>query len=293
MKYVGSNLIDSSVINGLEHIDGTLWIHPPPLDELLKQPPGSKSIVVLAEPRATHGASYRFVEEHYQKFHTIFTFDTKILASARNSKLLLFGITFLDKKDIDQLKNGFPQKTGLVSFICGSKIMIVGQRIRQAVYKRQMLLESFAGFPLKFWRSGQGDLLPPACNRGNPVLAPECSAKIKVHMPFRFSIVIENSQQENYFTEKIIDCFLCKTVPIYWGCPNISDFFSIKGILVLNGSELDVIKQLKPILRKCTHEFYQTMSSAIEENYLKAFDYAYTYSDRVKKGLEECFNASS
>ena len=39
------------------------------------------------------------------------------------------------------------------------------------------------------------------------------------------SICIENCSQQNYFTEKITDCLLAKTLPIYWGCPNISDFF--------------------------------------------------------------------
>jgi hypothetical protein len=39
------------------------------------------------------------------------------------------------------------------------------------------------------------------------------------------SICIENSAQENYFTEKVIDCLLAWTMPLYWGCPNIGNFF--------------------------------------------------------------------
>ncbi len=42
---------------------------------------------------------------------------------------------------------------------------------------------------------------------------------------FKYSFALENSQQENYFTEKIFDCFLTWTVPIYCGAPNISEFF--------------------------------------------------------------------
>lgn len=41
----------------------------------------------------------------------------------------------------------------------------------------------------------------------------------------RMSICIENSAQENYFTEKIVDCLLSWTLPLYWGCPNIHEFF--------------------------------------------------------------------
>lgn len=43
--------------------------------------------------------------------------------------------------------------------------------------------------------------------------------------PFRFSIAIENSRMENYFTEKINDCFLMYTIPLYYGCTNLDKFF--------------------------------------------------------------------
>lgn len=39
------------------------------------------------------------------------------------------------------------------------------------------------------------------------------------------TLCIENSCQNNYFTEKFIDPILAWCLPIYWGCPNISDFF--------------------------------------------------------------------
>lgn len=42
---------------------------------------------------------------------------------------------------------------------------------------------------------------------------------------YRFSVVVENSQHRNYFSEKIMDCFLCGTYPFYAGCPNIEEFF--------------------------------------------------------------------
>lgn len=47
----------------------------------------------------------------------------------------------------------------------------------------------------------------------------------------KFSVVIENSRARNFFTEKLLDCFAVGTIPIYWGCPNIGDFFNINGII--------------------------------------------------------------
>ena len=43
--------------------------------------------------------------------------------------------------------------------------------------------------------------------------------------PYRFSIVLENHQAPQVLTEKIVDAFLCLTVPIYWGDPAIGEVF--------------------------------------------------------------------
>ena len=42
---------------------------------------------------------------------------------------------------------------------------------------------------------------------------------------YRYSIALENYSGKNYWTEKIGDCFLSYTVPIYFGCENLSSFF--------------------------------------------------------------------
>ncbi len=55
-----------------------------------------------------------------------------------------------------------------------------------------------------------------------------------------FNIAIENTSENNYFTEKLIDCFRTFTVPIYWGCSNISDYFNIKGVILIG--DLDNLK---------------------------------------------------
>lgn len=66
--------------------------------------------------------------------------------------------------------------------------------------------------------------------RGSP--AP-INLKEEALVDYRFSIVIENSRIDNYFTEKLVDCFLTGTVPIYWGCPNIGDYFEEGGVISL------------------------------------------------------------
>jgi hypothetical protein len=83
-----------------------------------------------------------------------------------------------------------------------------------------------------------------------------------------FSISIENSKEDFMFTEKLIDCFLTGTVPIYYGCPSIGNFFNINGIIVID-SLLDLINVLSSI----TIDLYNNMKPYIEENYNIAQQY--------------------
>ncbi len=43
--------------------------------------------------------------------------------------------------------------------------------------------------------------------------------------PYQYSLAIENSSSPDYWTEKIADCFLSWSVPIYFGCTNLEDYF--------------------------------------------------------------------
>jgi Glycosyltransferase family 10 (fucosyltransferase) C-term len=43
--------------------------------------------------------------------------------------------------------------------------------------------------------------------------------------PYRYSIVIENFRNSYYWSEKIADCLLAGTIPFYYGCTRIHDYF--------------------------------------------------------------------
>ena len=50
-------------------------------------------------------------------------------------------------------------------------------------------------------------------------------------LDYMFSIAMENGSYKTYFTEKILDCFAAGTIPVYWGAPDIGDFFEKSGII--------------------------------------------------------------
>jgi len=78
---------------------------------------------------------------------------------------------------------------------------------------------------------------------------------------YMFSIAIENCEVDGYFTEKLLDCFACGTIPVYLGDPNIGDCFNTDGIINLS-EEFDV-----------SEELYYSKMDAIKDNMERAKQY--------------------
>lgn len=51
---------------------------------------------------------------------------------------------------------------------------------------------------------------------------------------YAFSVAVENDWNDLYFTEKLLDCFLTGTIPIYLGCPGVKEIFDPEGMIFLD-----------------------------------------------------------
>lgn len=51
-----------------------------------------------------------------------------------------------------------------------------------------------------------------------------CEDKVKTISSYKFVVCFENISYPGYVTEKIIDCFVAGSIPVYCGAPDISDF---------------------------------------------------------------------
>ena len=94
-----------------------------------------------------------------------------------------------------------------------------------------------------------------------------------------FHICIENVSKKYYFSEKLIGCFLCKSIPVYFGCTNISDYFDTKGMFIV-----DNLESLLYTCNNLTEKDYIDKESYIEHNYneaLKWIDYPKRLNDKI------------
>ncbi len=52
--------------------------------------------------------------------------------------------------------------------------------------------------------------------------------------PYKYHITLENSTYPDYWTEKLADAFLGRSYPIYYGCPNIYDYFPKNALTAID-----------------------------------------------------------
>lgn len=80
---------------------------------------------------------------------------------------------------------------------------------------------------------------------------------------YMFSVCIENSTMDTYFTEKILDCFATGTIPIYKGTKNIVNHFDHNGILFLDEININDLNS----------DLYYSKIESIQSNLEKVKDY--------------------
>lgn len=103
----------------------------------------------------------------------------------------------------------------------------------------------------------------------------EIENKLEGLKDYMFSVAIENSTPTNGFSEKIQDCFLTGTIPIYYGPKNIANYFDMDGILTFSTQE-----ELNSILDSLSEDLYHSKMDAIMNNYRKAHKYP-TFNDSL------------
>ena len=215
-----------------------------------------------------------YVQENASRFHTIFTYDHTILESCPNARFYIVARTWIPfeyYRNID-----ISLKEYKISTLAGSKCVnqSAGHLFRQALHYRQ---HDLSRFPITFFRSSYQH--PPLPDLGNnPFLVANTSTNHKEDLfhTFQFAIIIENTTQRNCFSEKLIDCLITKTIPIYYGCVNIHQFFDTTGWIILSTTS---VEDMYVSLHTLHPLYYQFFTNVIEQNYQKAITYSDYYQN--------------
>jgi glycosyltransferase involved in cell wall biosynthesis len=66
--------------------------------------------------------------------------------------------------------------------------------------------------------------------------------------PYHYSIAFENARASYYFTEKLMDCFVAETMPLYFGSPDIERFFPAEAMVLIDPEDPDLFEKIKDVV---------------------------------------------
>ncbi|MFN8256699.1 MAG: glycosyltransferase family 10 [Bacteroidales bacterium] len=183
----------------------------------------------------------------------VFFHDKKLLKLSKDKIIERRSLLpYYSNTSFQQIVDNPPNKNKKISFI------LSGLSGKHNYIFRQNLLEQILKSKLDIDIYGRGLQIKDPRYKG------ELSDKFDGLKKYEYSIAIENSCEKNYVTEKFTDCILNKTVPIYFGAPNINDLFPTNSFINLNPA--NPIQQLDHIIQ---YEKYSDRIEAVDRAFVQ------------------------
>lgn len=222
------------------------------------------NFLFLHEPNEFFNLHYH-ASKMSHTFTAILTWNESLLNSINNT----VNFTYNGQTLNDEYINNIKEKEFNISFLCGTKLLAEGHKLRHNVYE----LNSKINIPKKWYyvledydqktntRPGYTDYSKDLSHIPSGV-DPIGYGRRVLFDNSMFNVVVENVNYNNWYN-KIGDNFLTKTLPIYWGCPNINEFgYDERGIIRFASPE-----ELLYIINKLTPEDYYNRLPYINHNY--------------------------
>ena len=215
--FCGDNLEpSSSALNATKHVqwvyDGSgevnIYVSQRALDAL-NDTSGKPTYIWLLESKQIIPQYYQWIIDNYEfvtsRVDGIFSCDKELCAKyPKISYSLINAVPWVQDRKVHE-------KTKLVSMIASNKRMCEGHA------RRLQFVDKFRD-KLDFYGRGFNEI----------------SCKEDGLRDYMFSVGIENAVYDTYFTEKLTDCFACGTIPIFYGCKGVTEYFNEDGIIFLD-----------------------------------------------------------
>jgi len=163
---------------------------------------------------------YRWHRDSFRHFDRVFTFwddvSDAVVVHEQTALPWHVGRTY-DELHAQTLDEARGYKRDAVSWVTSSATHKPGHKLRMA-FKDHLVSQRFP-----FDLFGRG--FEPIADKFDGLY------------PYKYSFAIENHGCNDYWTEKIADCFLSWTMPIYWGAPNILDYFPAEAMILVDPAD--------------------------------------------------------
>ena len=245
--FCGDNLEpSSSALNATKHVewvyDGSgevnIYVSQRALDAL-NDTSGKPTYIWLLESKQIIPQYYQWIIDNYEfvtsRVDGIFSCDKELCAKyPKIFYSVINAAPWVQDRKVHE-------KTKLVSMIASNKRMCEGHA------RRLQFVDKFRD-KLDFYGRGFNEI----------------SCKEDGLRDYMFSVGIENAVYDTYFTEKLTDCFACGTIPIFYGCKGVTEYFNEDGIIFLN-DDFD--------LSTLTKDLYYSKMDVIKDNFERSINF--------------------
>lgn len=226
-------------------------------DTIEHDPTADFKVLMQCESPTMYIALTQKIIDNHKNFDLILTYDERLFHLPNARKFL---------PTASWIKPNIETKEPLLTFLMSSKRIAYHHIYRFKAMEILIATPNNHGIDFKHYRS------PPRLERKEDLLDTAM-----------FHVAMENQPLRHMFTEKLIDCFVSHAVPVYFGCPNIEDYFDVNGIIRFNTPD-----ELIEIKRNLSVDLYYQMLPAVKRNLELAQDYVkYSVFQRVEKIIEE------
>lgn len=160
-------------------------------------------------------------------------------------------------------------KTKLLSVVCSDQTWLPGHKARFAFVNK--LIGHFK------------DRLDVYGRGFNPI-----ADKAEALNAYKYSIAIENSFLPGYFTEKLTDCFLTETLPIYFGCPDAEKYFGNDAFERIDIQDFNAaVKKIEALLKEDIYEQRLLAVKRAKRHYLRSYNIFSALPGIISKNFNE------
>lgn len=204
--------------------------------------PKENTILVTTEPSTITRYGKGFVKQ----FHYLITNQDEKALPHPNAIRSQTGNVWFYGKDYDEIVSvTHPTKTKKISTVCSNKQQ--GHTIHKLRYEFTKIMEERIPEMERFGRGFKW-----------------IETKAEAIDDYEFHVAIENHYAPHVWTEKLADTFLGYAVPIYYGCPNIYDYFPEESLILIDIYDIEgSIEKIKKIIS--TPGEYERRLPAVKE----------------------------
>ena len=196
------------------------------------------NIAWLCESREVVPYQHEYILRNMHKYDYIFTHDKSLIKE--DPSKFKFVIACSQRSHFPDEHVRIYEKTKITSFAVSFKAWTTGHKFRHKVVKE--VDNSFF------------DLMGNGYKKFND--------RIEAYKDYAFSIMIENSLYDSYWSEKSYEPFWAGTIPIYRGSHDVFEVFDKRGFITF-----ETIEELTDILKNLTLQDYNDRMEYVKKNY--------------------------